>query len=192
MKQKIWLAAITATIMTLSGCTQPVSGGSTGEPVIESPSQMASSALSSNANDSISEYVLLRDGPAPSQVVTVEGDSNIPDAGVVSVKVLVQGSKVAAYVCATQDAGIVAQNCDGAFDTFSIDDAKSEMVWTGTQDGSTAIVSGSDRFYWGTVIFGGDGTNPAVTSFVVASGCVDVDGNQGVHDEDHSGLCELR
>lgn len=189
-------------VMSAAGCTGSSGGGSTGEhatqPASESPSTSAAQttpatpATAATVDDSVREYVLPNDHSASSQVVTVQEDSNISDADVASAKVLVQGSQVAVYVCGTQDAAaIVVQTCDGAFDTFRIDDSQGEEVWTGTRDGSTAVVSGSNPFFWGTVTFDGDGPAAAATVFTVASGCVDVNGNQGFHDPDQSGLCLL-
>jgi len=198
MEKRIFaVAAGAALIMSMAGCIAPSGGVSTSEPTAESSSpvvaqtQAATPVATASVDDSVREYVLLNDHSASSPVVTVDGDSNISDADVVSAKVLVQGSDVAVYVCGTQDATTVAQTCDGAFDTFGIDDPKSEAVWTGTRDGSAAIVSSTDQFLWGTVTFDGDGPSAAVTVFTVASGCVDVYGNQGFHDMDQSGVCTL-
>ena len=186
-----------AVLMSVAGCIGQSDGGSTSEPAVESSSSLAAPTkaptpvATPSVDDSLREYVLLNDHSASSPVVTVAGDSNVPDAGVVSAKVLVQCLRVVVYVCATQDAAMVAQTCDGAFDTFGISDTQSETVWTGTRDGTSAVVSGTDRFLWGTVTFDGVGPAAAVTVFTVASGCVDMYGNQGFHDMDQSGVCTL-
>jgi len=190
MKQRIVSMVVVAMmVVSLAGCTGSSDEGSTGEPVVESSSAPASPVVTASVDDSVHDYVLINDHTDSSPVVQTE-DSNLSDAGIVSVKVLVQGSKVAVYVCATQDAVMDSESCNGEFDTVGIDDATSYEVWTGTRDGSTAVVKSTDEYLWGTVTF--DGSDPAapVTTFVMAAGCVDVDGAQGVHDPEQSGACK--
>jgi hypothetical protein len=134
--------------------------------------------------------VLLHDGSASSQVVQ-GADSNLSDSIVPSVLVLIEADRVAVVVCGGQDAqaGAAADTCNGTYDGYTIDGPPDGSMWTGTRDGDRAVVVGADPYWWGPVTFDGPGPDAVPITFAIASGCVDVFGNQGSHDMAASGRC---
>jgi len=108
------------------------------------------------------------------------GIAQCGDGGVPSVKVTVTGSSVVALLCGNgqgldwsdQQAVIACDDGDGPVWT----------TWTGTRDGSTAVVradSDPKSFYWGTITFAGTQPGSPAVKFTTPAKCERYDGTVG-------------
>ena len=126
--------------------------------------------------------------PEPSYTYLLTGDqitcgiALCHNMGVPSVKVTVQADVVTALVCGGQDIDWndpqSVQDCRGMAGEINW------WQWTGTREGTTAVVEppDADAFTWATITFASTAPDAAAVSFVSPDNCERQDGTYGTVD----------
>lgn len=181
IRQFLTTAAVAVTLM-LASC----SASST------DPSPEPDLATPASSGDKVASYFLEYAPDSSSNPIPNPPDRNISDGYIAAVNVFVQGSRVTVVVCGSQNLlEIALDECRTLTLTVGIDSpADAWSVWTGERTGTTAIVSATNKFFWGTVTFDGPGPDAAAIGFTQATGCTAVDDTRGHHNPEASGRCE--
>ena len=178
MKTARALLAMAVVLMVVSGCDGdlPASSPATANSASLPPPTLTPSPTIDTA---VHSFVLIHTDFSSSDPVGQQPGNNFANAYIASVLILVQEDRVVAVPCGTQTEVNDLETCDGYFTDISIDDPSSLGVWTGTRDGTIAIVSATDKFLWATITFSGEAPSAPPVHFEMAVDCLAVDGTQG-------------